>query len=67
MSALEDPREDPLLTATQAGELLGVSRWTVYDWVRERRIPCLRLAPRTLRFRRSSLEAWIREQEQAAR
>lgn len=57
---------DPLLDADQAGELLGVSAYTVRQWAKERKIPAIRLG-RFWKFRLSSLDAWITEQERAAR
>jgi excisionase family DNA binding protein len=39
--------------------LLGVSPATVLRWVRIGILPCVRLTDRTMRFRRSDLDAFI--------
>jgi excisionase family DNA binding protein len=47
------------MTVTEAAEFLGVVPGTVYHFVSERRIPCVHLSARCLRFRRSDIDAWI--------
>lgn len=49
-----------VLDATQAAELLGVSRATVYAMCRENRLPYARLGSR-YRFQASQLDAWLSE------
>ena len=41
---------EPLATARELAELLGVSTWTVYNWARTKRIPAIRATPRIVRF-----------------
>jgi excisionase family DNA binding protein len=53
---------EPLLDAKQAAKLLGVPPSTVYQWVRDGRLPCLRLGPRAIRFTRTMLAQWAAEQ-----
>lgn len=65
MSATQ-PVLDPLLTADQAAQLLGLSAYTIRQWASERRLPAIRLG-RYWRFRESSLRAWIDSQERAAK
>lgn len=69
MSATElsEAREDRLLTVDEAADVLQVSAYMIRQWARERRIPAIRMGDRYWRFRRSSLDAWISEQERAAR
>jgi predicted DNA-binding transcriptional regulator AlpA len=52
---------DPLITRGQALELLGgVSRRTLYNWVQSGRLPPpVRLSPRVVGWRRSTLEALL--------
>jgi excisionase family DNA binding protein len=58
----EPPSLDaPLLTPDQAALLLAVKPSWVYDAVRARRLPCLRIG-RHIRFTRSMLEAWLSHQ-----
>jgi len=59
--------EDRLLSVNEAADLLQVSAYMVRQWARERKIPAIRLGERYWRFRRSSLDAWLAEQERAAR
>jgi excisionase family DNA binding protein len=56
---------EPLLDATAAAKLLSVKPSWVYEAVRSRRIPHLKIG-RHIRFLRSDLEAWIDSQRQGA-
>ena len=58
--------DDRLLDASEAAELLHVPvRW-IREGARTGRLPCVRLG-RYVRFRRSTLTAWVEEQEQPAK
>jgi iron complex outermembrane recepter protein len=50
-----------LLTTTQAGEMLGVSRWTISRWIGEGRLPAVRLPTGRLRIRREDVELLIQQ------
>lgn len=52
---------DPLLTADEAARLLRVPRSTLYELVRSRGLPHIRIGERGLRFTRSDLHEWIAE------
>ena len=67
MSSVESGQEDRLMSVKEAAEVLQVSAYMVRQWARERKIPAIRMGERYWRFRRSSLERWIEEQERAAR
>lgn len=54
------PLMENLLTAEGVAHLLGIKKKTVYDWVREKKIPHLRLG-RQIRFRRDELENWLHQ------
>jgi len=49
---------EPLLNADEAAQLLHVPRSTLYELVRSRHLPHVRIG-RTLRFVRRDLAAWI--------
>ena len=57
--------DEPLLTATNVATLLNIRKSTVYDAVEKGRLPAVSLwkgKRRTfLRFRRTDIEAFIRE------
>lgn len=53
---------DRLLTAEDVAELIGMRTDYVYALARSNQIPHLRFG-RTLRFRRASVDAWIRAVE----
>jgi excisionase family DNA binding protein len=53
------PLTQPLLTADEAAELLHVPRSTVYELVRSRGLPHVRIGERGMRFTRSGLEEWV--------
>lgn len=58
--------EDRLLTADQVGEYLGYSAHTVRQLNREKKLKGFMLGDNSLRFRKSEVERFIQEQEQAA-
>lgn len=51
---------EPLLNASEAARLLHVPRSTLYELVRSRRLPHIRVG-RGLRFTRKGLAGWIEE------
>lgn len=52
---------EPLLDACEAAKLLHVPRSTLYELVRSRGLPHVRIGDRGLRFTRSGLQTWIAE------
>lgn len=61
-AASEAPEAEALLDTEGAARMLGISPRTVQGWVRQRRIPYVKLSEgRTglTRFRPSDLRAWI--------
>ncbi len=51
--------DEPLLSANEAAQLLHVPRSTLYELVRSRGLPYVRIGERGLRFTRAGLEEWI--------
>jgi excisionase family DNA binding protein len=54
-------QSEPLLTTDEAARLLRVPRSTLYELVRSRGLPHVRIGERGLRFTRSDLDEWIAE------
>jgi excisionase family DNA binding protein len=52
---------EPLLDANEAAELLRVPRSTLYELVRSRGLPHVRVGRRGLRFTRADLARWVAE------
>lgn len=48
-----------LLNAREVAELLGLSVGHVYHLVSQKRITCVKLSSRCVRFRRCDIDAWI--------
>jgi excisionase family DNA binding protein len=48
-----------LLNVAEVSELTGITVGTLYHWVSQGRIPCIRLSSRCLRFRLQDIENWI--------
>ncbi|MFI8833280.1 helix-turn-helix transcriptional regulator [Streptomyces afghaniensis] len=60
-------RTRTMLTLAEVCEELGVSRSTFYDWRAKRRAPrCIKLPNGDLRIRRSDLDDWLDDREDAA-
>jgi excisionase family DNA binding protein len=53
--------DEPLLNAKEAAELLNVPQSTLYELVRSRGLPHVRIGKRGLRFTRAGLQAWVDE------
>src|SRR5579871_1146124 len=53
----ETPIFEPLISATEAAQLLGIHPVTILRWARKGRIPHLRLG-RKVKFRVSELNSW---------
>jgi excisionase family DNA binding protein len=51
----------PLMTADEAAQLLRVPRSTLYELVRSRGLPYVRIGDRGLRFTHSDLARWVGE------
>jgi excisionase family DNA binding protein len=52
---------EPLLDAAEAAQLLRVPKSTLYELVRSRHLPHVRIGRRGLRFTRLELARWVRE------
>jgi excisionase family DNA binding protein len=50
---------EPLLTARQFAELLGVSSETVLRWTRAGRVPAIKLPSGAVRYRPDAINAWL--------
>lgn len=50
---------EPLLDANDAARLLRIPRSTLYELVRSRGLPHVRIGDRGLRFTRADLENWV--------
>jgi excisionase family DNA binding protein len=59
MSSPSTSVHDELLTPPEAAAYLKVAVQTIYDWVYDGKIPVER-AGRSLRFRRSDLDTWLK-------
>lgn len=58
---------DPLLDANEAAKLLRVPRSTLYELVRSRGLPHVRIGERGLRFTRADLQEWVAKNTYASR
>ncbi|WP_406216079.1 helix-turn-helix transcriptional regulator [Streptomyces canus] len=60
-------RSRNMLTLAEVCEELKISRSTFYDWRAKRRAPrCIKLPNGDLRIRRSDLDNWLDDREDAA-
>jgi excisionase family DNA binding protein len=53
--------QDDILTVRECAKLLSISAPTLYQWVRMRKIPYIRVGVRTIRFSRTEIEKWLKE------
>jgi len=67
MEISDDLLAEPLLDAGEAAKLLHVPRSTLYELVRSRGLPHVRIGDRGMRFTRSDLETWVSEHSYGTR
>ncbi|MEV6353462.1 helix-turn-helix transcriptional regulator [Streptomyces hydrogenans] len=61
------PKTRAMLTVPEICQELGITRSTFYDWRLKRRAPrCIKLPNGAIRVRRTDLEIWLSEHEDAA-
>jgi excisionase family DNA binding protein len=58
---------DSLLYAKDVADLLQIKLCTVYEMTRNGTLPCVRVGSRIVRFRRSSIEQWLADNESGGR
>jgi excisionase family DNA binding protein len=51
-----------ILDINEVSEQLKVPKKTIYKWIREKKIPCLKLG-KHLRFIESDIDQWLRSKE----
>ncbi|MEU3073901.1 helix-turn-helix transcriptional regulator [Streptomyces laurentii] len=61
------PKTRAMLTVPELCDELGISRSTFYEWRQKQRAPrCIKLPNGDLRVRRSDLDLWLCDHEDAA-
>lgn len=55
------------LTPTEVAEVLRVHRTTIYTWIRQGKIPFLRLPSGDVRISQRELDKWLTTRQRAAR
>lgn len=58
---------DRLLTARELADVLGLSVETILRWVRQGKLPAIRLPGGAIRFREVEVEAWLAERATPSR
>jgi excisionase family DNA binding protein len=58
--------DDRLMMPREVAQLLGISRQTLNDWIRTKRIPSVCISRNTRRFVRSQVEAWLKDSARPA-
>ncbi|MDO6711171.1 helix-turn-helix domain-containing protein [Aliiglaciecola sp. 2_MG-2023] len=57
------PQDDRFINANQLGEMLGVSKVTIWRWRKGSQLPLpFRFNGQSVRWRRSEIESWLEEQ-----
>lgn len=51
---------EKLLTIDEVSEITKIKKSTLRAWVFQRRIPCVRIGGRLVRFQEGDIEKWIR-------
>jgi excisionase family DNA binding protein len=55
--------DENLLTLKQVSERLGISKVTLWRWIKDGKLSSVRLSQRTVYVRKEELERFIRESE----
>ena len=57
--AVREPHPDALLDYNDLAALLNVPKGTLYNLVWQDKVPHVRLGPKTVRFEREAIDAWL--------
>jgi excisionase family DNA binding protein len=52
---------EKLMTVVELSERLGLCTTTVYRWLGQKDLPCVRLSSRCVRFREGDVEKWLEQ------
>jgi len=63
---MTESKERLLIDIRELSELTGISVGTLYHWTSERRIPCVRLSQRCLRFSLPAIREWLAARNEPA-
>lgn len=63
---MTDPKEKLLIDIHELSALTGIAVGTLYHWCSERKLPCVRLGARCLRFSLPAIREWLAEQSEPA-
>ena len=58
---------DQLLTVKQIADYLQINPMTVYKWISQGRIPCIKLSGHLVRFDLEKVKKWLGTMEQKGR
>lgn len=58
---MTESKEKLLIDIHELSELTGIASGTLYHWVIEHRVPCVRLSQRCLRFSLTEIRKWIED------
>jgi excisionase family DNA binding protein len=61
---MDQQNADSYLTAEQVAEYIGFSVGTIYNKVSAGEFPCHKFGAKTVRFKKSEVDAWLNEQEE---
>lgn len=61
------PADPDVMLAPEAAQMLRLNIKTLYKLCDEKKVPHFRIGPRRLRFRRTTLVAWMASQETGSR
>jgi len=63
---MSESKDKLLINVHELSKWTGIPTGTLYHWVAEGRLPCVRLSARCLRFQPEAIAAWVAEFIQSA-
>jgi excisionase family DNA binding protein len=63
---ITEPNEKLLINIRELSVLTGIAAGTLYHWASQRRLPCIRLGARCLRFSLPAIREWLAELNEPA-
>jgi excisionase family DNA binding protein len=63
---MSESKEKLLIDIHELSALIGIKTGTLYHWVSQGRLPCVRFSARCLRFSMSQIQEWLEEHRKPA-